>query len=87
MASRSTTAATSGRNERAGARAPVAWLIARDTGPSNAEFLRGLQEACASVNVPLRVLPPDVHGGDRWIQDEVEFGFSESPTHSITGGL
>ena len=35
------------------------------------------------MNVPLRVLPPDVHGGDRWIQDEVEFAFSESPTHSI----
>ncbi len=63
---------------------PAAEFYTCDTGPSNAEFLRGLQEACASVNVPLRVLPPDVHGGDRWIQDEVEFGFSESPTHSIT---
>ncbi|MGH3517951.1 MAG: protein-arginine deiminase family protein [Haloechinothrix sp.] len=58
-------------------------VFACDTGPSNEHFLLGLKQACAAVGVPLRIVPPDVHGGDRWIQDEVEFGFSASPTHVL----
>ncbi len=54
------------------------------TDAPNETFLRELREACASVEVPLQVVPLDEHGGDRWIQDEVEFGFSESPTHALT---
>lgn len=54
------------------------------TEPSNETFLRELREACDSLGVPLEVVPVDEHGGDRWIQDEVEFGFSESPTHALT---
>jgi protein-arginine deiminase len=55
----------------------------RQTEVPNEAFLAELEEVCVSLNVPLRVLSLDEHGGDRWIQDEVEFGFSESPTHVL----
>jgi protein-arginine deiminase len=40
-------------------------------------------EVCGSLGVPLLIVSVDEHQGDRWIQDEVEFGFSESPTHVL----
>ncbi|MGH3951089.1 MAG: protein-arginine deiminase family protein [Pseudonocardiaceae bacterium] len=55
-----------------------------DTGADNEQFRTGLHVACDAAGVPVRVVPPDVHGGDRWIQDEVEFGFSASPSHTLT---
>ena len=55
----------------------------RETDVPNSEFLRELQDVCRSLDVPLRIVQIDEHGGDRWIQDEVEFGFSESPTHVL----
>jgi protein-arginine deiminase len=55
----------------------------RETDVPNETFLRELGEVCDSLEVPLRVVALDEHGGDRWIQDEVEFGFSESPTHVL----
>lgn len=63
---------------------PPAEVYVCDTGPTNEEFLLGLKEACGEAGVPLRVLAPDAHSGDRWIQDELEFGFSASPTHTLT---
>lgn len=55
----------------------------RATDVPNETFLRELQDVCTSLGVPLRIVSVDEHGGDRWIQDEVEFGFSESPTHTL----
>lgn len=55
----------------------------RATDVPNERFLAELEEACAALGIPLRVVSVDEHGGDRWIQDEVEFGFSESPTHTL----
>jgi protein-arginine deiminase len=55
----------------------------RGTDVPNEAFLRELEEICRSLEVPLRIVSVDEHGGDRWIQDEVEFGFSESPTHTL----
>ena len=46
---------------------------------SNAEFLRGLRAACEDAEVELEVIASDVVGGDRWIQDEIEFGYAQSP--------
>ncbi|MDQ4090295.1 MAG: protein-arginine deiminase [Actinomycetota bacterium] len=65
---------------------PAAEVFACDTRaaqPSNERFLEELQQACDDVGVPLRIVPLDVNQNDRWIQDEVEFGFSESPTHVL----
>lgn len=55
----------------------------RATDVPNEAFLRELQEICGTLDVPLRIVAVDEHGGDRWIQDEVEFGFSERPWHSL----
>ena len=65
---------------------PVEEVYACDTRATdvpNEVFLRELGAVCESLHVPLRIVSVDEHGGDRWIQDEVEFGFSESPTHSL----
>lgn len=65
---------------------PVEEVYACDTSATdvpNEEFLTALQEICADLDVPLRIVSVDEHQGDRWIQDELEFGFSESPTHVL----
>lgn len=63
---------------------PAAEVYVCDTGSSNGEFLLGLKDACAESGVPLRILAPNEHSGDRWIQDELEFGFSAAPSHTVT---
>ena len=53
-------------------------------GPTNnAQFLKGLQKVCDELEVPLHVIPPMEHYGDRWIQDEVEIGYSRGAQHFI----
>ncbi|MEW4108345.1 protein-arginine deiminase family protein [Bacillus thuringiensis] len=47
----------------------------------NKIFLEELSKACNNLNVPLVIIPPYENRGDRWIQDEIEIGYSESPTH------
>lgn len=63
---------------------PPAEVYACETGPDNQQFLTGLKQACAAAKVPLHIVGQDANGGDRWIQDELEFGFSASPAHTIT---
>lgn len=46
---------------------------------SNLEFLRGLEAACDEAAVKLEVFASEVTGGDHWIQDEIEFGYSQTP--------
>lgn len=52
---------------------------------SNSAFMEALKKHCESLGGPdfLEIIPPEVNEGDRWIQDEVEFGFSQSPTHTL----
>ncbi|WP_249671154.1 protein-arginine deiminase family protein [Bacillus thuringiensis] len=47
----------------------------------NEKFLEELSKACNKLNVPLVIIPPYENRGDRWIQDEIEIGYCESPTH------
>lgn len=49
----------------------------------NADFLKDLKAALDEIHIPLSVIPPDVNNNDRWIQDEVEFGYSESVYHTL----
>ena len=65
---------------------PVEEVYACDTRATdipNEAFLRELEQVCRSLQVPMHIVSVDEHRGDRWIQDEVEFGFSESPTHNL----
>ncbi len=62
--------------------------VTTDSAP-NSEFLAGLEEACGALGVPLTVIPPNENrrpgerDGDRWIQDEIEFGYSQGATHTL----
>ena len=49
----------------------------------NELFLEGLRTALVEAKVPLHVIPDEDHLGDRWIQDEVEFGYVQGATHFI----
>ena len=53
------------------------------TNAPNPKFLADLRQALKAINVPLHVVPPDVNGGDRWIQDEIEFGYSMGPKRAL----
>jgi protein-arginine deiminase len=55
------------------------YVVELDYG-ENEKFLEGLKAACDEANVPLEVIPSKVAGGDRWMQDEIEFGYAQSPT-------
>ena len=54
-----------------------------ETGYPNPKFLSDLRTALDEIGIPLHVVPPDVNGGDRWIQDEIEFGYSMGPGHAL----
>ncbi|WP_171180677.1 protein-arginine deiminase family protein [Ruegeria sp. HKCCD8929] len=48
-------------------------------GPdNNTLFLEGLQKATAAEGLPLEIIPESISRGDRWIQDEIEIGYSRS---------
>ncbi|KAA8786738.1 hypothetical protein EC604_23195 [Paenibacillus amylolyticus] len=49
----------------------------------NSKFIEGLASACNSLGVSLHQIPFDENNGDRWIQDEIEIGYCEGPTHSL----
>jgi protein-arginine deiminase len=55
------------------------------SGAGNEEFLRGLRAACDEAGVELESIEGELVGGDRWIQDEIEFGYSQAPgrTHAV----
>ncbi|MFD0686188.1 protein-arginine deiminase family protein [Actinomadura fibrosa] len=46
-----------------------------DNGPAVAEVRAALQQA----GVPLTLIPMEAHGGDSWIQDQYQLGFTETP--------
>lgn len=49
----------------------------------NAKFLRDISVTLERIGIPLHVVPPEVNGGDRWIQDEIEFGYSMGPRRAL----
>lgn len=46
----------------------------------NAPFVKSLKKACGDEGVKLEVLTDIQTGEDPWIQDSVEFGYSQNPT-------
>ncbi|MGC1306582.1 MAG: protein-arginine deiminase family protein [Phormidesmis sp.] len=49
----------------------------------NADFLADLKSALDELQIPLTLIPAQSHRGDRWIQDEIEFGYVQGAAHSI----
>ena len=65
---------------------PAKMVFACDMGKGpnpNKGFLKDLKNALDEVGIPLHVVPRVVNGGDRWIQDEVEFGYAMGPSHAL----
>ncbi|MGV2874181.1 protein-arginine deiminase family protein [Colwellia sp. E150_009] len=52
------------------------------TNPNN-QFLDELSLKLQQLNIPLTIIEPVDHLGDRWIQDEIEFGYTQSPSHTL----
>lgn len=50
---------------------------------TNEKFLEGLSESLNKINVPLSIIEPQAHLGDRWIQDEIEFGYVQGASHVL----
>lgn len=50
---------------------------------TNDKFLEGLSGALNNINVPLTIVEPQDHLGDRWIQDEIEFGYVQGASHVL----
>lgn len=49
----------------------------------NSRFLSELEAACSEAGVPLTIIDGSKYRDDRWIQDEIEFGYCESPTRNL----
>jgi hypothetical protein len=62
--------------------APKTVYVVNNADPSkqstteNAEFLAGLGRVCEQAGVSLVEIPVAATGGDIWMQDEIEFGYS-----------
>lgn len=49
----------------------------------NYQFLRGMRYIVAKSGHKLRVCSQSMNRGDRWMQDELEFGYIDSPHHQF----
>uniref|UniRef100_UPI0037E8B5CD protein-arginine deiminase type-2 n=1 Tax=Semicossyphus pulcher TaxID=241346 RepID=UPI0037E8B5CD len=49
----------------------------------NYHFLKGMRSLVANSGYKLKVFHEYVNRGDRWMQDELEFGYIDSPHHSF----
>lgn len=73
-------------NTQAPVRVFAVELTDRAGETTNGAFLQGLSSACQEAQVPLTVIKgADYSPGrqDRWIQDEIEFGYCQGATHTI----
>ncbi|MEM8779262.1 MAG: protein-arginine deiminase domain-containing protein, partial [Cyanobacteria bacterium P01_G01_bin.49] len=50
----------------------------------NEDLIEELRHVVGESNAQLEVVPPSRYRSDRWMQDEIEFGYSESPGHFMS---
>lgn len=50
---------------------------------ASAAFVADLTTIAAAIGVPLTVIDGGLYGNDRWIQDEIEFGYSIKPSYEL----
>ncbi|RVE72900.1 hypothetical protein OJAV_G00044770 [Oryzias javanicus] len=58
---------------------PEEVFVCRTT--DNQQFLREIKALVAKTGFKLKTCEPYMNRGDRWIQDEIEFGYIDSPHH------
>lgn len=49
----------------------------------NEQFLSDLKSALDELDIPLTVISKQDNRGDRWIQDEIEFGYMQGAAHTV----
>ncbi len=57
-------------------------ILAEGSNP-NKKFLSELKLVLDDLKIPLKIIPEQQNLGDRWIQDEIEFGYIQGATHTI----
>ncbi len=60
---------------------PTTVYVCRLKDGSNAELIASLRQIVGQANAQLEVVPPNIHRGDRWMQDEIEIGYTQGPGH------
>uniref|UniRef100_A0A674C459 protein-arginine deiminase n=1 Tax=Salmo trutta TaxID=8032 RepID=A0A674C459_SALTR len=56
---------------------PVEVFVCRTT--DNEQFLKRMRRLVENSGCKLKICPEDMNRGDRWMQDEIEFGYIDSP--------
>ena len=60
---------------------PQTVYIVRTSSGSNRHLIEELRQVVGFAQTQLEVVPPEPYRSDRWMQDEIEIGYSESPGH------
>ncbi|NEO32352.1 MAG: protein-arginine deiminase [Symploca sp. SIO3C6] len=59
--------------------APKTVYICRLEDQSNRKLIEELRKIVGQAEAQLEVVPPSSHQGDRWMQDEIEIGYTQAP--------
>lgn len=55
--------------------------VSRLSSGSNQQFIEDLRKVVGQAGAQLKIAPPDIHREDRWMQDEIEIGYTQAPGH------
>ncbi|XP_066300277.1 protein-arginine deiminase type-2-like isoform X2 [Branchiostoma lanceolatum] len=62
---------------------PIEAFVCEMEDGKNLSFIQELQEVTSAASVPLVIVPHTVNRGDRWMQDEIELGYSQVPGKDV----
>ncbi|XP_078661297.1 protein-arginine deiminase type-2-like isoform X1 [Branchiostoma floridae x Branchiostoma belcheri] len=62
---------------------PLEAFVCEMEGGENLSFIQELQEVTSAASVPLVIVPHVDNRGDRWMQDEIELGYSHVPGKEV----
>ncbi|QFS50246.1 rotein-arginine deiminase [Nostoc sphaeroides CCNUC1] len=60
---------------------PIAVFVSRLSNGVNKEFIEELRKVVGKANAQLDIIPFEFHQDDRWVQDEIEIGYTQAPGH------
>ncbi|BAY41479.1 protein-arginine deiminase (plasmid) [Nostoc sp. NIES-2111] len=60
---------------------PIEVFVSRLSNGINKEFIEELRKVVGKANAQLDIIPFELHQDDRWMQDEIEIGYTQAPGH------
>ncbi len=60
---------------------PITVFVSRLLNGVNKEFIEELRKVVGKANAQLDIIPFEFHQNDRWMQDEIEIGYTQAPGH------